>query len=103
VDRLRVDSRLRLVCGFLGRVPRESTFSRGFAEFAASGVLDEVLEAGVRTYLGDEIIHHVSHAAAAIHLQRSPPLSELSGLRSGAPTAADPDPKGGPKRAVENT
>jgi hypothetical protein len=67
VDRLKVDSRLRLVCGFPGRVPSEATFSRGFAEFAASGVLDEVLEAGVRTHLGDEIFHHVSHDAAAIH------------------------------------
>lgn len=66
-DRLRTDFRLRRVCGFWGRIPSEATFSRAFAEFSASGVLDEVLEAGVRTYLGDEIFHHVSHDATAIH------------------------------------
>lgn len=66
VDRLKIDSRLRRVCGFEGRVPSESTFSRAFAEFSASGVLDKVLEAGVRSYLGNEIIHHVSHDATAI-------------------------------------
>ena len=36
VDRLKVDSALRRLCGFerLGNIPSESTFSRAFYEFA---------------------------------------------------------------------
>jgi hypothetical protein len=66
IDRLKFDRRLRVVCGIWGRVPSESTFSRAFAEFSASEVLDKALETGVRTHLGQDIIHHVSHDATAI-------------------------------------
>src|SRR5271169_3179767 len=40
IERLAADATLRRLCGFEGRseVPSESTFSRAFAEFAASGL-----------------------------------------------------------------
>ena len=66
IDRLRVDARLRRVCGFLIRVPSESTFSRVFAEFAKTGFLDAVLETAVKAHLGSEVVHHVSHDSTAI-------------------------------------
>jgi hypothetical protein len=66
VERLLVDSRLRRICGFTGRVPSESTFSRALEEFSNSGVLDQTLEASVRRHLGQDIIHHVSHDSTAL-------------------------------------
>jgi hypothetical protein len=44
LDRFQVDARLRRICGWERRaqVPSEATFSRAFAEFAASGLLDAV-------------------------------------------------------------
>ena len=66
IDRLRVDRRLRRVCGILGRVPSESTFSRAFDEFAQSGLLDAVHATAVKTHLGSEVVHHASHDSTAI-------------------------------------
>lgn len=66
VERLRIDLRLRRICGFTGPTPSESTFCRLFAELAASGRLDLALESAVKTRLGDEVFHHVSHDSTAI-------------------------------------
>lgn len=66
IDRLWVDVRLRRVCGFLGRVPSESTFSHAFAEFARAGLLDSVHAAAVKTHLGSEVVHNVSHDSTGI-------------------------------------
>ena len=66
VERLRVDLRLRRVCGFVDGVPSESTFSRAFQEFCVGGLLDRVLEKAVKAHLGLEVVHHVSHDSTAI-------------------------------------
>lgn len=66
VERLRIDLRLRRICGFLGPVPSESTFCRFFAVLAQSGCLDVALESAVKTHLRDEVFHHVSHDSTAI-------------------------------------
>jgi hypothetical protein len=66
IDRLRVDARLRRVCGFLRRVPSESTFCRAFEEFAKTGLLDAALETAVQAHLGTDVVHHVSHDSTAI-------------------------------------
>jgi hypothetical protein len=66
VDRLRVDARLRRVCGFLRGVPSESTFCRAFAEFAETGLLDGALETAVKMHLCTDVVHHVSHDSTAI-------------------------------------
>lgn len=66
VERLRVDCRLRRICGFTGRVPSEATFSRALETFSASGVLDKNLECRVRALLGTEVFHHVSHDSTAV-------------------------------------
>lgn len=66
IERLKVDIRLRRVCGFMGSVPSESTFSRAFSEFERSGLLDQTHVLAVKTHLGMEVVHHVSHDSTAI-------------------------------------
>ena len=46
VERLHVDKNMRVLCGweYPGQVPDQSTFSRAFAEFAKTGLLDRVHE-----------------------------------------------------------
>jgi hypothetical protein len=74
VERLRVDRNLRALCGweYAGQVPDESTFSRAFAEFAKTGLLDRVHEVLVKHYLGDEVVWHVSRDSTAIEGREKP-------------------------------
>ena len=74
VERLRVDRNLRALCGWenRGQVPDESTFSRAFAEFANTGLLDRVHEVLVKHYLGDEVVWHVSRDSTAIEGREKP-------------------------------
>lgn len=73
VERLRVDVRLRRVCGMLGRVPSESTFSRAFEEFSQEGLLDKGLLASVQAHLGQTPVHHASHDSSAIPARERTP------------------------------
>ncbi len=59
---------LRRICGFTapGDVPSESTFSRAFAEFAASGLVTRTHDALVKDYLAGELIGHISRDSTAI-------------------------------------
>jgi hypothetical protein len=57
----------------MGSIPSESTFCRAFEELSSSGVLDEALEARVRSHLGHEVIHHVSHDSTAIPAREKTP------------------------------
>jgi hypothetical protein len=66
VERLRIDPRLRRVCGLTGAVPSEATFCRAFAELAKSGALDEAHERAVRAHLGETAVFHASHDSTAI-------------------------------------
>lgn len=66
LERLRVDLRLRRICGFVQQVPSETTFSRAFDDFSSSALLDDVLERAVKTWLSAEVVYHVSHDSTAI-------------------------------------
>ena len=59
---------LRRICGFVTRkdIPSEATFSRAFADFAASSLGNRVHEALVEQYLADEIVGHISRDSTAI-------------------------------------
>ena len=59
---------LRRVCGFVtpGAIPSEATFSRAFAEFAASSLGNRVHDALVSQYLSEELIGHISRDSTAI-------------------------------------
>ena len=74
IERLANDRSLRRICGFPLRkaLPSESTFSRAFAEFAVQKLAERVHEALVSTYLGSEIIGHISRDATAIEARETP-------------------------------
>lgn len=77
IERLVLDARLRRVVGFTGKVPSESTFSRGFAELVAEGVFDRTHADAVRRVLGEEIVHHACLDAASIPArERGPSKTE---------------------------
>jgi hypothetical protein len=74
IERLRNDKTLRLLCGWPrhGAVPSESTFSRAFAEFAASALPARVHEALIKSAFADRIVGHVSRDATAIEAREKP-------------------------------
>jgi hypothetical protein len=74
LDRLKVDKPLRRMCGWesVKQIPSESTFSRAFAEFAASGLPERVHEALVRRTYKGRLVGHISRDATAIEAREKP-------------------------------
>ena len=74
IERLHGDKTLRLLCGWprRGAVPSESTFSRAFAEFAASALPARVHEALIKSAFAERIVGHVSRDATAIEAREKP-------------------------------
>lgn len=74
IERLAVDATLRRLCGWERRseVPSESTFSRAFAEFAASALPSRVHEALIEKTHKDRIVGHISRDATAIEAREKP-------------------------------
>lgn len=74
LERLRADVSLRCICGWQRRneIPSESTFSRAFAEFTSTSLLDKVHEACVKEYLGNELFLHVSNDSTQIDAREKP-------------------------------
>lgn len=74
IDFLEGDVRLRRLCGWERRsdVPKEWTFSRAFAEFAACQLPARVHEALIKATLSDQIIGHVSRDSTAIEAREKP-------------------------------
>ena len=73
IDRLQADSKLRRLCGFDLRyaLPSESTFSRAFAEFAASELMQRVHARMIKDTLGEQLIGHISRDSTAIEARES--------------------------------
>jgi len=68
LERLKTDTNLRRICGWenIGSIPSESTFSRAFAEFAASQLLVKTHDALIQNTVGAEIVSHNSRDSTAI-------------------------------------
>jgi len=104
LDRLCMDDTLRRLCGWERRhqIPSESTFSRAFEEFAQSGLGDATHEALVRTYLGEDVVWHVSRDSTEIDAREKPaakPAKEPKPkYRRGRPKKGEERPKPGPTR-----
>jgi hypothetical protein len=106
IERLRVDKNMRVLCGweYAGQVPDRATFSRAFAEFAKSGLLDRVHESLVKHYLGDETVWHVSRDSTAIEAREKPVRKEVNSGQSepkgkrGRPKKSDGSPPADEKR-----
>ena len=78
IDRLEADPTLRRLCGWPRRsaIPSESTFSRAFAEFAASELPARVHEVLVSTTLETSLVGHVSRDSTAIEVREKPASKE---------------------------
>jgi hypothetical protein len=78
IERLSIDRALRRICGFplCKKLPSESTFSRAFDEFSDGKLAERVHEALIKTYLGDELIGHLSRDGTAIPARERPARSE---------------------------
>ena len=78
IERLEIDRALRRICGFCvyKKLPKKSTFSRAFAEFAASGLMVRVHENMVKQNLGDVLIGHLSRDATMIPARERVPKKD---------------------------
>ena len=74
IERLEHDKTLRRLCGWqrLGAVPSEATFSRAFAEFAASALAARMHEAVIVATHEDRLVGHISRDATAIEAREKP-------------------------------
>ena len=96
IERLGVDKTLRRLCGWEcpGEVPSESTFSRAFAEFAASALPARVHEALIKKTHADRLVGHISRDATAIEAREKP-------VKAQTPEPATPKRKRGrPKKGA---
>lgn len=68
LERLSSDATLRRLCGWERQkdVPSESTFSRTFAEFARSKLLEEVHRAMIEKYESPRLVGHISRDSTEI-------------------------------------
>ena len=71
---LQATQNLRRICGFATKsaIPSEATFSRAFAEFAASRLGSRAHESLVQDYLADELLGHISRDSTAISGREKP-------------------------------
>ena len=93
VERLRTEGLLRRLCGWeaAGGVPSEATFSRAFAEFAASDLPGRLHEALLDRTLEGHLVGHVSRDSTAIPGRESPAPKP-------APTAKPRHRRGRPRK-----
>jgi hypothetical protein len=73
MDHLQADSKLRRLCGFDLRhaLPSEATFSRAFAEFSTSELMQRVHARMIEDTLGEQLIGHISRDSTAIEARES--------------------------------
>jgi len=73
IDRLQADYKLRRLCGFDLRfaLPSEATFSRAFAEFAATELIERVHARMIEDTLGEQLIGHISRDSTAIEARET--------------------------------
>jgi hypothetical protein len=106
LDQLRTCPVLRRICGWerAGEVPSESTFSRAFAEFAASGLPQRVHENLNKTHFSDCLVENISRDSTAIKAREkmTKPVRKQEKVkvhrRPGRPKRGEEAPPKEPKR-----
>jgi hypothetical protein len=96
IDRLKVDLRLRRICGLekSQAIPGSWTFSRAYAEFAALGLPTRTHEALSKHEIGDQLIGHLKYDGTAIKARETAAKQR--------PAEAKPKAKrGGPRQGEE--
>jgi len=75
LERLQTDRQLRCLCGWntVRQIPHESTFSRAFAEFAASQLPQHLHAALIECSQKDRIIGHIARDSTAIEAREKFP------------------------------
>jgi hypothetical protein len=78
IDILRTDKTLRRLCGWqrAGEVPSEATFSRAFADFAASALPSRLHDALIEETHADRLVGHISRDSTAIEAREKPAKSD---------------------------
>src|ERR1700710_2533231 len=78
IDLLSADKTLRRLCGWqrAGEVPSEATFSRAFADFAASALPSRLHEALIQDTHADRLVGHISRDSTAIEAREKPATSD---------------------------
>ncbi len=78
IEMLSAAKTLRRLCGWqrAGEVPNESTFSRAFAAFAASGLPSRLHEALIKETHADRLVGHISRDSTAIEAREKPAQSD---------------------------
>jgi Transposase DDE domain/Transposase domain (DUF772) len=106
IEMLSADKTLRRLCGWqrAGEVPSESTFSRAFAEFAASALPSRLHEALIQDTHSDRLVGHISRDSTAIEAREKPAKSDKpaaepkSKLKRGRPRKGELRPPPPPSR-----
>jgi hypothetical protein len=104
IEMLRLQPSLRRICGFARRsqVPSSATFSRAFAAFATLKLADTVHAALVQTYVGEQVVMHISRDATEIVAREKPvptPKPEPKPKKKrGRPKKGEPAPVPEPTR-----
>jgi hypothetical protein len=104
IDRLIADKTLRRLCGFETReqIPSGSTFSRAFAEFAASALPVRVHEALIKTTHAGRLVGHIARDSTAIEARERPapkqPAPAAPQRKRGRPRKGEAPPPKEPRR-----
>ena len=96
IEMLSADKTLRSLCGWqrAGEVPSESTFSRAFAEFAASALPSRLHEALIQDTHSDRLVGHISRDSTAIEAREKTGEIRQAGSGTKTQTYAWPSPQG---------
>jgi len=96
IERLVLDKALRRLCGWtrVGAVPSAATFSRAFAEFAASDLPGRLHEAVIAKTQGARLVGHVARDSTAIEARERT-------ARKKKPEARPRRKRGRPKKGEE--
>ena len=104
IDQLESSPALRRICGWERRheIPDESTFSRAFAEFAATLLPQRVHAALIEKYEAPRLVGHISRDATAITARERPahkaPAEQRPKRKPGRPKKGEAPPPKPPTR-----
>jgi Transposase DDE domain/Transposase domain (DUF772) len=95
IEMLSADKTLRRLCGWQrpDDVPSEATFSRAFADFAASALPSRLHEALIQDTHADRLVGHISRDSTAIEAREKPTKPDLSRNTDQSVAATEPKRK----------
>jgi hypothetical protein len=101
IERLHTDKSLRRICGWesIAQLPSESTFSRAFADFAATALPQRVHQALIEKTLAGELVLHNSRDSTAIASREK--IERKAGTTQEAEPVMKSKKKGRPKKGEE--